>query len=86
MSKKKKTIYLIKIYCAGCDSILYEYNKEGPGSLVKCFVSGITKDHTKGDLCCPKCRSQFCRIGQIGARKIHKIIQGKVFTKGHCPK
>ena len=83
---KKKRIYLIEIYCQGCRTLLYEYKKEGPGSLVKCFVSGIVADHTRGDLACPKCDSVFCRLGQIGHRPIHKIIQGKVFTKGHCPK
>lgn len=81
-----KPIYPIEIYCAKCKTLLYKYNKEGPGSLVKCFVSGITEDNTKGDCHCPKCNQQFCRVSELHGRSIHKIVQGKVFTKGHCPK
>lgn len=83
---KPKRIFPIKVHCNGCKALLYEYDKEGPGSLVKCYVSGITKDHTNGDCRCHKCGTTFCRVGMIGSRPIHKIVQGKVFTKGHCPK
>ncbi|MCX6715575.1 MAG: hypothetical protein NT077_00995 [Candidatus Taylorbacteria bacterium] len=81
-----KPIYPIKVHCRSCNTLLYEYDKEGPGSLVKCFVDRITADHTKGDFKCPKCETPFCRLSQIGNRPIHKIIGGKVYIKGHCPK
>ncbi len=81
-----KPIYPIKIFCQRCQTLLYEYDKEGPGSLVKCYVDRITADHTEKDLNCPKCKTPFCRAGQIFNRPIHKIIGGKVFVKGFCPK
>ena len=80
-----KQLYPIKIFCAKCKILLYEYTKEGPGSLVKCYVDRITTDHTNKDLKCPKCETQFCRAGMIFNRPIHKIIGGKVYTKGFCP-
>ncbi len=84
--KKKKRIYTLKILCTNCNTMLYKYQKEGAGSLVKCFVSGIIDDRTNGDLKCPNCDQDFARLGDLGGRSIHRIIQGKVFTKGHCKK
>jgi hypothetical protein len=39
-------------------------------------------DRTKGDLRCPHCGQDFARLKMIGGRPAHKIIQGKVYTKG----
>jgi len=86
MSMKKVKIYVIEILCANCSTFLYRYRKEGPGSLVKCYVSGITVDNTAGDLKCPKCKQDFARIATYHNRSAHKIIQGKVIVKGHCGK
>jgi hypothetical protein len=86
MTKKNKRIFPIKIFCKKCNTLLYNYDKEGAGSLIKCFVDRIKKNKTKGDLKCPKCFQEFARLSKIKGRPIHKIIRGKVFTKGHCPK
>lgn len=86
MSKKDKKIFPIKIFCEKCDSLLYEYNKEGGGALIKCFVDRIRTDHTNGDMKCPKCGQEFARLKAIKNRPIHKIIQGKVYIRGHCKK
>lgn len=87
MAKKKgkaNGVYPIKIYCSKCKTLLYEYNKEGPGHLLKCFVDRIKTDHTNGNLKCPKCEQEFARHGKIGTRPIHKIIAGKVYKQGWC--
>jgi len=72
----------ISIHCSGCRVLLYKYKKGGTGGLVKCFVERIVSDRTLGDLRCPRCQQLFARPGQIGGKSIHKIIQGKVFTRG----
>ena len=70
-----KTIkrFTIKIYCQSCRTLLYKYSKEGPGSLVKCFVSSILEDDTNGDCKCPKCKNNMNFEGRnnevIGKRK-----------------
>jgi hypothetical protein len=83
---KKKKIFPISIYCAKCRTLLYEYQKEGKGSLVKCFTDRIVKNYTEGSLKCPNCNQAFARLTKIGGRPAHKIIQGKVFVKGHLKK
>ena len=72
----------ISIHCAGCRTLLYRYRKGGTGGLVKCFVERIVEDRTAGDLRCPHCATLFARPGEIAGRPIHKIVQGKVFTRG----
>jgi len=86
MAKQNKKIYPILISCDACQTSLYKYDKEGPGKLVKCYLSGITQDYTKGDLTCPKCDQPFARSYMIHGRPAHKIIQGKVSIKGHTGK
>ena len=72
----------IAIHCAGCRKLLYRYRKGGTGALVKCFVERIVEDRTAGDLSCPGCHRVFARPGVLSGKPIHKIIQGKVFTRG----
>jgi len=84
--KKTKRLFGIKIHCAQCLTFLFKYEKEGPGSLVKCFTSNISEDTTKGDGACPSCGTQFARDGKIGNRPILKIIQGRVNVKGNTGK
>lgn len=79
MPAKRRTI---SIHCAGCRTLLYRYKKGGTGGLVKCFVDRIAEDHTRGDMCCPKCNKSFARFQMISGKPAHKIIQGKVYTKG----
>jgi len=72
----------ISIHCAGCRTLLYKYHKGGRGGLVKCFVERIVEDRTAGDLKCPRCGQEFARFRMIQGRPAHKIIQGKIYTKG----
>jgi len=72
----------IGIHCAGCRTLLYRYRKGGTGALVKCFVERIVEDRTAGDLHCPRCGQQFARERMMAGQPAHKIIQGKVFTRG----
>jgi len=62
--------------------LLYKYRKGGTGALVKCFVERIAEDRTNGDLTCPGCGQLFAREYAISGKPAHKIIQGKVFTRG----
>ncbi len=72
----------IGIHCAGCRSLLYRYKKGGTGALVKCFVERIVDDRTAGDLRCHVCGREFARERMMAGKPAHKIIQGKVFTRG----
>ncbi len=72
----------ISIHCAKCSTLLYRYRKGGTGGLVKCYVERIAEDRTEGDLKCPQCGQEFARPRTIGAKPVHKIIQGKVFARG----
>ena len=65
---------------------MYKYRKGGRGGLVKCILERITEDHTKGDMRCPKCDREFARFKMYGGQGAHKIIQGKVYTKGMARK
>lgn len=76
---KRRTI---SIHCLGCRTLLYRYRKGGTGSLVKCYVDRIAEDRTAGDLTCPNCGREFARATTISGKPVHKIIQGKVFTRG----
>lgn len=72
----------ISICCLKCGSLLYKYCKYGTGSLVKCFLDGITEDQTQGDMKCPSCGVEFARFKMIGGKPAHRIIRGKVLVKG----
>jgi hypothetical protein len=72
----------IAIHCNRCRTLLYRYAKRGTGGLVKCYVDRIVEDHTDGDLCCPACGEQFARERMIRGKPAHKIIGGKVYTRG----
>jgi len=49
---------------------------------VKCFVARILDDRTEGDLRCHNCGREFARFQMMAGKPAHKIIQGKVFTRG----
>ena len=80
--KPVKNFRTISIHCAKCQTLLYKYHKGGRGGLVKCLVERIVADRTEGDLKCPQCKQEFARLHMIGNQPAHKIIQGKVYTKG----
>jgi hypothetical protein len=80
--KGGKSFRTISIHCAKCQSLLYKYHKGGYGGLVKCLVERIVEDQTDGDLKCPQCKQEFARFQMIRNQPSHKIIQGKVYTKG----
>ncbi|WP_372367877.1 hypothetical protein [Candidatus Uabimicrobium sp. HlEnr_7] len=81
-----KVIRTISIHCAKCNTLIYKYHKGGRGGLVKCLLDRIVKDNTAGDMRCSGCGQEFARPISIRNRPAHKIIQGKVFTKGMCRK
>ncbi|MBP7148781.1 MAG: hypothetical protein KBD01_14700 [Acidobacteria bacterium] len=72
----------IAIHCRACRTLLYRYQKGGTGGLVKCFLDLIVEDNTAGDLRCPACGQEFARPKTISGRPAHRIIQGKVYTRG----
>ena len=72
----------IAIHCSGCRALIYRYRKGGTGGLVKCYVDRIAEDLTAGDLRCPGCGQAFARLIEIAGKPAHKIIGGKVFTRG----
>jgi len=77
-----KDVRTISIFCSKCRTLLYKYRKGGRGGLVKCRPERIVEDRTAGDLKCPGCGQEFARLAMMGGGPAHKIIQGKVFTKG----
>lgn len=79
----KNDWYTITILCSKCQTSLYKYKKEGGGELIKCYISNILEDYTKGNLCCPNCGQQFAREAIVHNRPAHKIIGGKVIIRGH---
>ncbi len=83
---RKKQIFRIKIFCSGCNALLYKYNKEGPGNLVKCFVDGITENNTTKACTCPKCEKVFAREDLLRGRPIHRLIKGTFFKRGNTGK
>ena len=87
MAKKDKIDRrTISIHCAKCRTLLYRYRKGGRGGLVKCIVDRIADDHTAGNLKCHSCGQQFARPLNLPGQPAHKIIQGKVYTKGMARK
>ena len=81
MKKNRTRIYTLKVYCAKCKTLLYKYQKEGAGLLVKCCKDRIIKDYTVIDFICPGCGQTFARDAVYHNRPANKIIQGKVFVK-----
>ena len=71
----------IKVYCQNCKTLVYEYLKDKPGHLVKCYKHRIIRDYTNGDMKCPKCGNLFAREAMIRGKPANKIIQGKIFVK-----
>ena len=72
---------LTDLYVEAIQDLLYKYQKEGSGHLVKCYKEKIVKDFTDGKLKCPQCEVTFARKAMIHGKPANKIIQGKVFTK-----
>ncbi len=72
----------IAIHCKRCRTLLYRYHKGGTGGLVKCYVDRIVEDRTAGDLTCPSCGQEFARFRMMRGKPAHKIIQGKIYTRG----
>ena len=82
----RKDIRTVSIFCAKCKTLLYKYHKGGHGGLVNCILERISDDRTNGDMTCPECSQEFARFKMYGGQPAHKIIQGKVFTKGMARK
>ncbi|KAK9794313.1 hypothetical protein WJX73_004752 [Symbiochloris irregularis] len=77
--KKAAGSKTVKIHCANCRAFLYKYQKDGKGSLVKCWHERIVEDATKdGELSCPECGTEFARPTMVKGRPANKMIGGKV--------
>ena len=59
---------VVKVFCAGCCTLLLRYNKAGRGALVKLNPQRVTADHTAAlsPLACPGCGKAFAREATIG--------------------
>ena len=53
---------------------------------MKCLVERIAEDFTNGDLRCHSCGQRFARPMDLPGQPAHKIISGKVYTKGMARK
>lgn len=78
----RKDIRTISIFCAACRRVHPCGICKAGGGLVKCLEDRIVDDRTAGDLKCPHCGQEFARFKMIQGQRAHKIIQGKVYTKG----
>jgi len=74
-------MYILKVYCANCQTLLYKYQKEGLGFLIKCYKDRIQDDYTNGDLKCPKCGEKIARDAMYHRKPANKIIRGKVYVR-----
>ncbi len=83
MARKKKgrKTHIIKVYCTKCRTLLYKYQKEGIGSLIKCYKDRISEDYTDGDLKCPNCGETFAREAVYHRKPANKIIRGNVYVR-----
>jgi hypothetical protein len=73
---------VISVHCTRCQTLLYRYHKGGKGSLRKCYLARIEEDFTADVCVCPKCSQVFGRPDLVHGKPAHKIISGKVYTKG----
>jgi hypothetical protein len=71
----------VKIYCAGCRTLLYRYQKRGNGHLLKCFQERILRDYTEELGVCPVCGEVFARETMIRGKPANKVVQWKVYYK-----
>ena len=79
--KKGRRTHIIKVYCVKCHALLYKYQKEGLGSLIKCYKDRIAEDYTKADLKCPNCGETFAREAVYHGKPANKIIRGKIYIR-----
>ena len=77
-----KRVRTISIHCGSCRDLLYKYWKGGTGGLLQCHLDRIAEDRTAGDMRCPACGQEFARLRVIAGKPVHKIIQGKIYTRG----
>ena len=82
MRRRTRQPRTIAIHCKKCRALLYRYHKAGTGGLVKCYVDRIVEDLTNGDLQCHECGQEFARFRMMRGKPAHKIIQGKIYTRG----
>lgn len=85
-TKGNSDIFHIKIHCAQCNGFLFKYEKRMKGALLRCYIDQIADDATGGNPSCPGCGQEFARLRIIKGRTAFKIIQGKIFIKGHLKK
>ena len=81
LEEKRRRTHITKVYCAKCHALLYKYQKEGLGFLIKCYKDRISEDYTDGDLKCPRCGETFAREAVCHGKPANRIILGKVYVR-----
>lgn len=74
--------HTVRVYCAGCRSLLYKYHKGGTGSLVKVYLERIAVDETAAPGVCGGCGVTVARPATIHGRPALKMVGGKVYVRG----
>jgi hypothetical protein len=78
--KREKTAKIINVSCAKCNSLIFTYQKDGPGWLKRCYLNRIISPEKYSKLQSdPKIKSQkdlgnlTCECGEvIGSPMVHK--------------
>ena len=76
---------VIDVKCR-CEQILFEYDKVGPGKLIKCYIPRILKDHVGipahivigAEILCPSCKRRIGTIYGIRGVRAAKLNQGQI--------
>lgn len=84
LAAPRKTLpkHTVRIYCAGCRSLLYKYHKGGTGSLFKVYLERIAVDETTEPGVCGGCGVTVARPATIHGRPALKMVGGKVYVRG----
>ena len=76
---------VIHVKCS-CGAVLFEYDKVGPGKLIKCYLPRIFKDNvgipphseTGTEIFCPRCKGRIGTIYGIRGIRAVKLNQGQI--------
>jgi len=77
---------ILKVKCSKCGRVLFEYQKDGPGWLKRCYVNRIISNKKfsgNQELRC--CRVIGTPITHKDGRKAYKLIRGN-FLRTYPPK
>ena len=78
LSSKLSSSRAWRVLCRNCDQLLYSYNKQGKGNLIKCYPQRIQQDNTNEVCKCPCCANKFCIVRPVKGKLAHKLIQDRI--------